>query len=369
MTKHRRFGSIRKLPSGRWQARYTAPDKSTVTAPRTFAQKLHAEAWLADQKREIDSQLWNPHAHKPARTLFGVYAARWLANRELRPKTRQSYERILTTHLVPAFGDKQLAAITPADVRDRHAALLPGKPTMRSQCYAVLRAILNTAAGDELIGSSPCRIRGAGATQRVRKIRPASVTELVELTAAMPDRLKLAVSLASWCALRFGEIIELRRHDVDLVDEVIRIRRAAVRIDGAPGGHVTGPPKSAAGVRDVSIPPHLLGAVDEHLAKHVAPERDSLLFPSVPGGDHHLSLSAMYRSWNRARAIAGRPDLRFHDLRHTGLVLAAATGATLAELMARAGHSTVGAALKYQHAAQSRDREIAALLSKLADGT
>ena len=68
----------------------------------------------------------------------------------------------------------------------------------------------------------------------------------------------------------------------------------------------------------------------------------------------------------KARDKANRPDLRFHDLRHSGAVLAAATGATLAELMGRLGHSTPAAAMRYQHAAQGRDREIAALLSKLA---
>jgi integrase len=70
----------------------------------------------------------------------------------------------------------------------------------------------------------------------------------------------------------------------------------------------------------------------------------------------------------RARKLAGRPDLRFHDLRHTGATLAAATGATLAELMARLGHSTPGAALRYQHASQDRDGEIAAALSELVTG-
>jgi len=69
-----------------------------------------------------------------------------------------------------------------------------------------------------------------------------------------------------------------------------------------------------------------------------------------------------------ARSKAGREDLRFHDLRHTGAVLAASTGATLAELMARLGHSTPGAALRYQHAAQDRDRVIAAALSELVTG-
>ena len=70
----------------------------------------------------------------------------------------------------------------------------------------------------------------------------------------------------------------------------------------------------------------------------------------------------------KARAAAGRPDLRWHDLRHSGAVLAAATGASIAELMARLCHSTPTAAMRYQHAAQGRDREIAALLSKLANG-
>ena len=85
MAKRRRFGSIRRLPSGRWQARFTAPNGATVTAPRTFAGKLDGEAWLADRRREIDAALWNPHAHRPQRTLFGVYTVRWLANRDLLP--------------------------------------------------------------------------------------------------------------------------------------------------------------------------------------------------------------------------------------------------------------------------------------------
>jgi integrase len=83
-------------------------------------------------------------------------------------------------------------------------------------------------------------------------------------------------------------------------------------------------------------------------------------------------------SWPRARSTggfypareaAGRPDLRWHDLRHTGAVLAAATGATLAELMNRLGHSTVGVAMRYQHAAQDRDEEIARKLWAMVEGT
>jgi integrase len=181
------------------------------------------------------------------------------------------------------------------------------------------------------------------------------------LTEAMPERLRLMVTLASWCALRFGEIVELRRGDVDLSAEVIRIRRAAVRTGGA---YSITTPKSDGGVRDVAIPPHVIPLIEAHLAKYVGAGRDSLIFPAKGGG--HLQLATLYRWWYKARDNAGRPDLRFHDLRHSGAVLAAATGARLAELMARLGHSTPQAAMRYQHAATGRDREIAALLSKLA---
>jgi len=67
-----------------------------------------------------------------------------------------------------------------------------------------------------------------------------------------------------------------------------------------------------------------------------------------------------------AREKVGRPDLHLHDLRHTGLTFAAATGATTAELMRRAGHSSAAAALRYQHATDDRDKVLADALADLA---
>lgn len=117
------------------------------------------------------------------------------------------------------------------------------------------------------------------------------------------------------------------------------------------------------------IPPHLLPIVKAHLRRHVAVGRNALLFPAAGDPTAHMAPATLYRVFYPARKAAGRPDLRFHDLRHTGATLAAATGATLAELMARLGHSTPGAALRYQHASRDRDRVIAEALSALANGT
>jgi integrase len=203
----------------------------------------------------------------------------------------------------------------------------------------------------------------------VKRIRPATLAELEALVDAMPERYRVMVLLASWCGLRFGELAELRRHDVDLTNGVIHVRRGMVRAkaddpSGAKLALLVKGPKSDAGRRDVTIPPHLLPAVADHVKRHAQVGPQGLLFPAGHGG--HLVPSTLYRVFYPARDAAGRPDLRFHDLRHTGATLAAATGATLAELMARLGHSTPGAAMRYQHASADRDRVIAEALSKLA---
>ncbi len=174
--------------------------------------------------------------------------------------------------------------------------------------------------------------------------------------------------------LRFGELTELRRGDLaferatDGTTEgcTIRVRRAVTRVGGE---YVVGTPKSEAGVRDVAVPPHLLGTLEDHLRDHVGRGRDALLFPAAGDPTKHLAPSALYKVFYPAREAAGRPDLRWHDLRHTGQTLAAMAGATQADLMHRLGHSTAAASQLYMHAARGRDAEIARLLSQLAAPT
>ena len=102
----------------------------------------------------------------------------------------------------------------------------------------------------------------------------------------MPAAYQAFVLMAAWLALRNGELTELRRKDIDLSDEVVRVRRAVVRV-GQDFRATT--PKSDAGTRDVTIPPHLIPAIEDHLRKHVRPGREALLFPSVNDPQRHLA--------------------------------------------------------------------------------
>ena len=357
------FGSIRTLPSGRIQARYTGPDGLTHKAPTTFQTKGDARAWLALRQSEIINGKWRPRSSDSTVT-FRRYATTWLADRSLKPRTRYHYTRLLEQRLLPRFGDMRPGQITPDVVRTWHSEMGDDAPTLRAHCYGLLRSILATAVQDELITANPCHIRGAGSAKRVHKIQPLTLQELATLVDTMPERYKLMTLLAAWCGLRFGELTELRRRDIDITNGVIRVRRAVTRVSGS---FVVGTPKSDAGTRDVAIPPHLMPMLKAHLRTNTTGGRDALLFPAAGDPTRHLAPASLYRVFYKAREAAGRPDLRWHDLRHTGAVLAAQTGATLAELMGRLGHSTPQAALRYQHAAQGRDAQIAAALSKIAE--
>ena len=375
MGEKRSFGQITRLPSGRIRARYLGPDEFRHSAPYTFATKGDAEAWLVDERRLLAAGTWQPPKTRVKAKLldkvtFELYADTWLRDRDLKPRTRQHYRSLLDRQLLPTFGHLELAEITPDSVRNWHALTGTATPTLRAHAYGLMRTILGTAERDELITRNPCYVRGAGNSVRVHKVKPLTLKELEVVVAAMPPQRQVMTLLAAWCAMRFGELAELRRGDLNLRTGIIHVRRAVVRVDGQA---IIGTPKFDAGTRDIAIPPHLVPLIKQHLKDHVGPGKDALLFPGADGG--HLNPSTLYGrkptkkspgyGFYAARAAADRPDLRWHDLRHTGAVLAASTGATLAELMGRLGHSTPGAALRYQHAAQGRDIEIAKRLSAL----
>ena len=228
----RSFGSIRKLPSGRFQARYTAPSGSMVSAPTTFAARIDAEAWLASERRRVEEpETWRPpkvrlqeaRQRAGAKRLpkFREYAERWIESR--RNSRGNLYARSRGTSIGRHSGctSIQASATFPstrsqADVRAWHEGL-DACPTARAHAYATLRTILNTAvADDELLSRNPAYVRGAGMRGGRKNLKPASLNELATMVEAMPDGRKLLLLLATWCALRSGELRELRRSDIVL---------------------------------------------------------------------------------------------------------------------------------------------------------
>lgn len=365
--RKRHFGSIRQRASGRYQARYRGPDGKLRSAPHTFARKSDAARWLTLKEAEIARGDWlDPDA---ATVPFDEYARQWIADRVLKPRTLELYNGLLRNHLLPAFGPLAIAGIDEAAIRRWRKERLdagplakrPYGPVTVAKAYRLLHAILATAADDQIIRRNPCRIDNAGKEDTPER-QTVPLPVVFAITAAMPARYRLLVLLATFGGLRWGELAALRRDSIDLDACEIRVTQTSVQLDR--GGLRTDSPKSAAGRRTVAFPAELVPELRAHLDRFAQPGRDGLVFIGPKGAQ--LRRTNFRPIWVRACAAAGAPGIHFHDLRHTGGTLAAVTGATIKELMARLGHSSPRAAMIYQHATRDRDQAIARALGTLA---
>jgi integrase len=325
----------------------------------TFAAKADALAYLSSIESDLRRGAWiDPRSGK---VTLRDYANEWIGQRsDLAVRTTELYAYLLRQHVNPALGDVYLSALVPSGIRGWHAELSSRHPSTAAKCYRLLSSILRTAVTDGLILSSPCKVDGAGIERPLE--RPiATLAEIESLTLAMPEHLRLLVPLATWCQLRRGEFLGLRRKDIDALHLKIRVEQS--RTFTMEGRSIVKQPKTAAGHRNLAVPPFLMIQIVDHLERFTGGTPDSLVFTGKTGV--LLMRNVLQTSWARARLSVGRKDLHLHDLRHTGLTLAAATGATTAELMHRAGHSSAAAALRYQHATQDRDRVLADALEVL----
>ncbi|GAA4301683.1 hypothetical protein GCM10023162_03020 [Klenkia terrae] len=217
----RTWGTVRRLRSGRYQARYTDDTGRQVSAPSTFATKADGYRWLAKTQTELDSGRWiDPKAGKEP---LQVYAEHWVETRLVRgrplaPRTAELYRAQLKNHIVPSLGSTPLRQLEASSVRAWYGKLSgpagPGQVTA-AKCYRLLRAICTTAVDDNLIARNPCSIRGAG--QERSSERPMfTLAQVQALVDAVEDRWRALILLAAWTGLRIGELSALRREHLDL---------------------------------------------------------------------------------------------------------------------------------------------------------
>ena len=169
------------------------------------------------------------------------------------------------------------------------------------------------------------------------------------------------VLLATFGNMRWGELAGLRRGNLDLDGQVVRIVETVYEF----GQLVKGTQKSKASVRKIPLPELIITELRTHMERYSPPGPEAFVFVGVKGGQ--LRRSNFSATWSKALRKAGLPsNLHLHDPQHTGNTFAAETGASLAELMNRMGHSSTRAAQIYMHARDERGRQIAETLDKMA---
>ena len=359
----RQFGAIRKLPSGRWQARYPGPDGVIRPADHTFPTAADAGLWLDTKRAEIADGRWlDPDA---GRITVGEWADRWLLSVRpgLQPSTYALYAGLIRSRIKPVLGDVTVADLRPIMVAEWVAGMRSaGLSASRIRhAYIVLNQMMAAAVNNELRASSPCR---GVKLPRITQAEPSILTpEQVErLLAELTGQGRVLVMLLAYAGLRLGEAFALRRSAVDLAGQRVHVVASVTEIAGK---QVFGLPKSHQ-TREVSIPPSLVVALRSVIAD-LSAGGDPLVFVG-----NRLGRPLRYDWWrdqvfDPAAERAGLSQITPKDLRATHATwVADRLGVMVAAK--RLGHSNASVTTRhYARAVESRQDEAAAVLDVLRD--
>jgi integrase len=356
----RGLGNIRPLPSGRYQLRYTDPNGNSKSAG-TYGTKALAERALANISRAIDNGsyrerqgVYDGDLDPKTITLqeLGTHWRRLRRNRRgqpLSPNTLADYERLVAVVLEP-LSSKPIREITTGQIEKVWEPESRRAPRQANAAYKHLNTLLTYAVRNHWLQENPCTIEGANVyvPDQQPDAPDLEQVEIIENETAEPFR--TVVTIAAWGGLRKGEILELRRKDIEQVIDpagatwlIVNISRGVVWDFGEALVRV---PKTPGSIRKVTLPQRVNSILVKHLAT-IPINPEALLFSSDPQGTKHWPEWKINKPWGRARALAGYEG-SFHSLRTFASTQYGLQGATLVEIMDRGGHRNARTAMRYQ---------------------
>lgn len=326
-------------------------------------QTINRGEWISPEEREtMDTR---------NQTTLNDYFERYLRVHNVAPSTEVQYRSIWNQRVKETLGKLPIKKITSDDILEWYSTMATEyeTPKRTADTYKEVASVFSLAYEDHLIDRSPCEIKGAGRAPEPDQKPLITQEQLQVIYEHLPKHYKLAALVAGYGALRIGEWAGLERRDVivtpgapeqcPLVQVFIRraakVNKGANKINSLPPVYL-GETKTKK-QRKVTLPGWLGVQLIEWLDSMEDKSAEAILFPNADG---ELTCSRSFNKiMKRAGRFAGRGDVSSHDLRHFGGTLFSQSGATMAETMHRLGHSTTGAAMRYQHATMDRDRAIA----------
>lgn len=347
---------------GRWSYRLSAgidpaTGKRRQVNGKSFAGKREAQKARNEDAVKLDRGTWV----KPSSKRLRDWLPEWLERRQrtdraLRPSSLENYTRYIEQDLAPsALGGMKLE-----DIRRSHVATFiddlatagRGAVTIR-RIVAVLQGALSAAVSAELIPAPSPATRLGDVLPAVDKKRfepwtPEQVGEFLDV--ASTHRLGALFEVAAFTGLRRSELLGLRWQDVDSERAVLRVKAS----------------KTDAGVRVVDLDDSSLGAL---MAWRLTQEAEAGQWGAAYKGSGHvftyedgspLKLQYATRLFDKLRARAGLPEMTLHGLRHMSASLMLASGANIALVSKRLGHSSVQVTSDvYSHLIGSASRDAA----------
>ena len=363
------FGTVEQLPSGNYRAVYTGIDGHRYKS-KVFDVRDDAERYRAKTEAEVRAGTWQPPATIDA-TMFKDYAATWVQQhrtgrgKPLAPRTKAEDTRMLG-HGLSYFDGYALATITPALVRKWHAKRCKeAGATSAGNEARVLKSILSQALKDGTIKRNPVAGELTHSITGVEHHAP-TATQVAEIIDNVESKWRAALYIAAYGGLRAGELSALQRRDVSISGGrvTINVSKQAQYVNGK---WVTKAPKSAEGVRTLTLPEWLTPIVSRHLDTYVDRFPLSKLF-SPARGDGYVSTATWGRILHKAMKSAGiTTPMHWHDLRHFFGSTLAARGVGIKQLQGALGHATARASLIYLEPVNGMSADVADLMPKPSD--
>jgi hypothetical protein len=242
------MGQARKRRGSDGKPRYTAYYQDLRGRRRsvgTFATRRDADrAWQRAEVQLAEGRVGDPRRGR--QTFERNVREEWLPNHVMELRTGETYTLYLERVLLPTFGPMRMIEILPFHVRkwvkfqQGMAEIAPRRPGQRAtisnsasvieSCMVILSAIFTTALNDQVIYLHPCKgIKTSAVAKKIRQIITPEQFDL--LYDALPDsEMKLLVESDIESGLRWGELIELRVHDLDRRSRTLTVSRVAVEV-------------------------------------------------------------------------------------------------------------------------------------------
>lgn len=315
--KKRLFGTISRLSSGKYRARYTGPDGKKYSGPHPFFTKDDAGAWLRQEQKLIEFDEWQP-PHLRYRTkednarTVGDWLRQWLDLQEkrLKPSTMVNYRTTLDRRILTITGKAgrlrtiPLVRLTRRDVIDWWDALTIqfGYQPYNRAAYVRLRTAIQAAVDRDLIPTNPVDVKEARHKPKpARKELPEAAT-MQKIVDNLNPTHKIIGILTFFHGMRIGEVLGLRRKDITIAGDtiLIHIRGNAYRTSN--GMKYQDTPKTSASHRTIPVFKKFHQNIIDHLAT-IGDSPDAFICTT---GSGKIILDTSYRSvLHRAKTRAG----------------------------------------------------------------
>lgn len=386
-------GSVENRGKGSWRLTVSlgvGEDGKYIKERRTVKakNKTEAEKMLAAFVAELDAGEYT----KPSTAKFGPFVEEWRqlhAKKHLSPKTFETYNYILDTHILPAFKNKKLQDIKPIHISkyldSLESSRKDGKEGGLSSAtiykhYAVLRSIFKYAAEElKILKSNPAASikKPKVKNEKFDVYTEKEVDELFKLLENELGHYRLMAKLAIMGGLRRGEVLGIQSQYIDYDKNSIDIQYSLSYTKN--NGYELKPPKNGE-TRKVILPPFVMKELKDfhHIKKRERLEAAELWNPmfkdiifttsetkedgtTVFGKPFYPGSVSLW--WRRFLKRTKFKHIRFHDLRHTAATLLINAGVHAKNISARLGHSDIQITMNtYGHHLEEADTRSADIL-------